>query len=368
VLLAEVIDPDGVIALAIIDGNRRIRAAQAARLPKVPAVVLKATTAQDRARLTLMCNYMRSANFHTESAAIMALATDEDAAAQAAREIGLGPVKVPQLYRRIATMPGAVRQAMYEHRLPVTAATWVGSWPEGLQQEVVELLGRRRYVNTTMMKDLREWYAERHPDQFGVMEKAREEVPFDEWSDTALHVVDIPVPPSMPEAAPAPRGGPADIAGDKYHPVPTAPHQPSTAMMAAQYVNWTDQQPGADPTQAPPALGRREDDGALRTAEPRSDLRVAAPSSPPLPIMLSDHRAGPVATLPAAPALTASAAAVSPKPETTMDEGDRTEHMMAFVVRLDAALRDLAGEGHALGISRSVWVDRTMRAWDGIGG
>jgi hypothetical protein len=47
---------------------------------------------------------------------------------------------------------------------------------------------------------------------------------------------------------------------------------------------------------------------------------------------------------------------------------DRAEQLVAFVVRLDAKLRDLAREGHALGVSRSVWVDRTMRAWERIEG
>jgi hypothetical protein len=45
------------------------------------------------------------------------------------------------------------------------------------------------------------------------------------------------------------------------------------------------------------------------------------------------------------------------------DEG--AERMVAFVVRLDAAMRELARQGHALGIGRAVWIDRTMRAWDG---
>ena len=95
-----------------------------------PAVVLKATTKQDRARLTLLCNSMRSANFHTESAAILALAADEDAAAEAARAIGLGAVKIQQLYRKIVTMPdGAMLMAVYgtprsEPGKPPVAGDW----------------------------------------------------------------------------------------------------------------------------------------------------------------------------------------------------------------------------------------------------
>jgi hypothetical protein len=42
--------------------------------------------------------------------------------------------------------------------------------------------------------------------------------------------------------------------------------------------------------------------------------------------------------------------------------------MVAFVVRLDAALREFPREACELGIDRSIWVDRSMRAWDGIGG
>jgi hypothetical protein len=55
-----------------------------------------------------------------------------------------------------------------------------------------------------------------------------------------------------------------------------------------------------------------------------------------------------------------------PEPRITAD--DRAERMVAFVVRLDATLRDLVREGKALGIDRSIWVDRAMRAWDGVGG
>jgi ParB/RepB/Spo0J family partition protein len=388
VLLAEVVDADGAIELAIIDGHRRVRAARSARLPKIPAVVLKATTKQDRARLTLLCNSMRSANFHTESAAILALAADEDAAAGAARAIGLGPVKVQQLYRKISTMPEPVRNAMYEHRIPVTAASWVGAWPEGLQREVVDLLARRRYVNTTMLKDLREWYAERHPEEFAVAAPATEDVPFDEWSDTSLHVVNIPAPPAAPVdnvdgggvRSPSGEACRVDVhapPGDSALPlgaVPDATH------LGAQHVEVANIP--TDPA-AETLSEERGDSGSMESLHVEHSRKL--PTVPSFAVhpaetmpMLSDRPPlvsanssshGPSALAPLGPpaslepaGLADAASAAGPGTD------DRAERMVAFVVRLDAALREFAREACELGIDRSIWVDRSMRAWDGIGG
>ena len=388
VLLAEVVDADGVVELAIIDGHRRVRAAKSARLPKIPAVVLKATTKQDRARLTLLCNSMRSANFHTESAAILALAADEDAAAEAARAIGLGAVKIQQLYRKIVTMPEPVRHAMYEHRIPVTAATWVGAWPEGLQREVVDLLARRRYVNTTMLRDLREWYAERHPEEFAVAAPAKVDVPFDEWSDTSLHVVDIPAPPDAPvdnvaggdvkllsreagrvdvHAPPRESALPPGVAPDVIH--PGAQHLEVAHIRTNPAAETHSQERGDSGSMGSLRVERFTQPPAVPSFAVNRTETMPALSDRPSLVSANSPSHGPstlaplglhASTEPTGPADAASSAG----PGTD----DRTERMVAFVVRLDTALRELARDGRDLGIDRSVWVDRSMRAWDSIGG
>ncbi len=395
VLLAEVIDADGVIGLAVIDGNRRIRAARSARLPKVPAVVLKATTKEDRARLTLMCNYMRSGNFHTESAAIMALADDEDAAADAARVIGLGPVKMQQLYRKIATMPEPVRQAMREHRIPVSAATWVGAWPEGLQRELVELLDRRRYVNTTMMKDLREWYAERHPEEFAVADPAIADVPLDGWSDDSLRGVAIPAPPhpDLPSKEhDIPR---SNIVAAEPGPAPSASLRREFTAKLEPEMNRSngddetvpaeaDETGGAQASNDPGSMSSLVGDRAGATVAPvvstTGELSEQLPPHDASPVWATPQpaaRQSPVITF-AAPGdalAVASVGQVAASTATTSTDGaperltpvdDSAERMVAFVVRFDAALREFAREGRELGIGHAVWVDRTMRAWDGL--
>ena len=393
-LLAEVVDADGVISLEIIDGNRRVRAAQSARLPKVPAVVLKATTKQDRARLTLLCNYMRSANFHTESSAILALAADEEGAAEAAGTIGLGRVKMQQLYRKIATMPEPVRQAMYEHRIPVTAATWVGAWPEGLQRELIELLGRRRIVNTTMMKDLREWYAERHPEEFGIIEQPDEEVPFDEWSSTDLRVVGIPAPEISPEVALSGGDeGAAPMAGVGV-PVLAASREPvfvpgaEVAVPVSRDPEVNNAPAAADGAESNRLLADRPAEMMAHADHSRghapanpapSDRSAQAPPASriaatlqPTAVMPRPAVVTPLPRIGAPPVVDGASRVSNSAPDALSDvatpprtaDDDRPERMVAFVVRLDATLRDLAAEGHALGIDRSVWVDRTMRAWD----
>ena len=403
VLLAEVVDADGVIDLAIIDGNRRVRAARAARLPKIPSVVLKATTEHDRARLTLMCNYMRSANFHTESAAILSLAADEEAAADAARTIGLGPGKMQQLYRKIATMPEPVRQAMYEHRIPVTAARWVGAWPEGLQRELVDLLGRRRYVNTTTVKDLREWYAERHPEEFAVAEPAREDVPFDEWGDTSLQVVEIPSSPFVPESTVSTESERASLTEPELNHAPASPRVPAPSpVVSAETAGPNDRlQDATDSTNVPgvlpgPSIAARaatigvpesirsdSDPGASHVVAPApagklDSIQTAVPAREPgsgfperiaqVSPRVTDSVRSDSDGSDAGAHQSDSGPTGATEVQTASGPGDdRAERMVAFVVRLDGTLRELAREGQEMGIDRSVWVDRAMRAWDRIG-
>ena len=360
IFLADVPDQDGVIGLTIIDGNRRVRAARAERLPKVPAVVLKATSAQDRARLTLICNHMRSSNFHTESAAITLLADDDDAAQQAAGMMGLGPGRMLTLYRKITTMPDAVRQAMYEHRIPVTAATWVGSWPEELQQEVVELLERRRYLNTPTLKAIRTSFEERHPEAFQSTRAIDDAPAIDDWIDEEPVVIEAPIEAPSAEHTPEPFSL-------REEPV-SAPHPPLSAGV-----------PVADTTMpvapvTPPLVASSQPSVDAPVTEPVTSSgeplgvvdRVVVASSPPDQSAESEwqhHTTSPVTHMPSVErpgdAVRSSMHAIPPE----IVQATPGPSNGPFLARLDAGLLNLARETQANDLSRAVWVDRAMRAW-----
>jgi ParB/RepB/Spo0J family partition protein len=186
IIVAEVADADGVIGLEIVDGNRRVRAAKAARMEKIPAVVLKETSPEDRARLTLMANHLRSANFHTESLAVSLLADNDEEARRAAAEMGVTPSKLQGIHKKLATMPAEILKAMYEGRVPVSSATSIAGWPEELQRQIVTLLQREHRLITPMIDEVRRDYERQHPPspktpRFESLPPAPEPPPFDDW-------------------------------------------------------------------------------------------------------------------------------------------------------------------------------------------
>ncbi len=73
VLLAEWANEDGEIELRVVDGNRRIAAARAARMTHVPAVVLTDLSPEQVAQCTLVTNGFRTANYLAEFWAISSL-------------------------------------------------------------------------------------------------------------------------------------------------------------------------------------------------------------------------------------------------------------------------------------------------------
>lgn len=75
VLAACVPDDNGVLTYRLIDGNRRVRAAQEARLSTVPAIVFQDLADKDIAELTIAANTLRTSNPVTEWWAIADLFT-----------------------------------------------------------------------------------------------------------------------------------------------------------------------------------------------------------------------------------------------------------------------------------------------------
>lgn len=66
VLLAERVDDDGELRLAIVDGNRRVAAARKAERTSIPARILQDVSDPEMANLTLLTNNFRTSNYVTE--------------------------------------------------------------------------------------------------------------------------------------------------------------------------------------------------------------------------------------------------------------------------------------------------------------
>ena len=66
VILAERVDDNGELRLVIVDGNRRVAAARAAKLDAVPGRVLQQVSDPEMANLTLVTNNFRTSNYVTE--------------------------------------------------------------------------------------------------------------------------------------------------------------------------------------------------------------------------------------------------------------------------------------------------------------
>lgn len=213
IIVAEVPDADGVIGLEIVDGNRRARAAKMANMDKIPAVVLKETSAEDRARLTLMTNQLRSYNFHTESLAISSLADDEASAKRAADYLGISAIKLQNMMKKLGDMPEPIRRAMYEDRIPVSSATSIASWPEELQDRIVEMLQRKRRLYAKEIDEVKRDYERLHPPPPKRSRQAAyppmDSPDFEEWieDDPVAFVAQAAAPATLQPAATPP---PAD--------------------------------------------------------------------------------------------------------------------------------------------------------------
>ncbi len=235
IIVAEVADDDGVIGLEIVDGNRRVRAAKSARMEKIPAVVLKETSSEDRARLTLMTNQLRSYNFHTESLALTALAADEASAGRAANAMGISAVKLQNMQKKLASMSEEIRHAMYEGRIPVTSAMSIAGWPDELQRRIVDELRRKRRLYTRQIDEIKQEYERLHPpppkpSRVAPTPPAPEAPPFDDWYD------DEPIAYSGPPSATAPVSFQPTVSSTpaSQTPSPVTAPEPASAAFASQ--------------------------------------------------------------------------------------------------------------------------------------
>lgn len=70
IIVAHIVNADGEIGTAVIDGNRRIAAARKARNQSVPAIVLDGLSPEQISEWTLIANGFRQANYLTEMEAL----------------------------------------------------------------------------------------------------------------------------------------------------------------------------------------------------------------------------------------------------------------------------------------------------------
>lgn len=139
VLLREMVDEDGVIGLAIVDGNRRVNAARAAGVERVPAVVLQEADPETAAAMTLITNTLRSRNAISEWQAAEHLGDLGHDAEGIMRLTGLTRSSL-ETRLRPSTMHPDLRRAMVEGRLAVTVWERAGRLPPEAQQRLADLL------------------------------------------------------------------------------------------------------------------------------------------------------------------------------------------------------------------------------------
>ena len=149
VLLREAVDDDGVIALEIVDGNRRVRAAMEVGLERVPAVVLQQTDEDLIPAMTVIANTLRSRNAVSEWRAVEQLGGFGHDAEGIMRLTGLTRASL-ETRLRPSEMHADLRRAMLEGRLNVTVWERAGKLPMEAQQRLADQLeaqGRLRLAD-----------------------------------------------------------------------------------------------------------------------------------------------------------------------------------------------------------------------------
>lgn len=139
VLLLEAVDADGVIALEIVDGNRRVTAAKDVGLEKIPAVVLQQADPDLVPAMTVIANTLRSRNAVSEWRAVDRLSGYGHDAEGIMRLTGLTKSSL-ETRLRPSEMHADLRRAMLEGRLNVTVWERAGKLPMEAQQRLADLL------------------------------------------------------------------------------------------------------------------------------------------------------------------------------------------------------------------------------------
>ncbi len=142
VLLRETVDEDGVIALEIVDGNRRVTAAVEVGLERVPAVVLQHVGPEAVSAMTVIANTLRSRNAFSEWQAVERLGDLGHDVEGIMRLTGLTKASLETRLRPSEMHPD-LRRAMLEGRFGVTIWERAGRLPPEAQQRLADLLEER---------------------------------------------------------------------------------------------------------------------------------------------------------------------------------------------------------------------------------
>jgi ParB family chromosome partitioning protein len=139
VLLEERVDEDGVVSLAIVDGNRRVNAALQAGVERIPAIVFSQADPEAMAAMTLIANTLRSRNAISEWQAVEHLGDLGNDAEQIMHITGLTKASLETRLRPSAMHPD-LRRALLDGRLNVTVWERAGKLPPESQQRLADVL------------------------------------------------------------------------------------------------------------------------------------------------------------------------------------------------------------------------------------
>jgi len=145
----------------VIDGRRRVKAARAAGLDRVPAMVYGAEEGQWRDVLTLALNRLRSDNPVSELAAIEALLKNGATMAQIGEATGL-PKGTIEKRLKLGGLIAPIRKALTAGRIAVSVAEVVAVQPEEIQNELAGNLeggGKITMANVKVFKTAERAYA-----------------------------------------------------------------------------------------------------------------------------------------------------------------------------------------------------------------
>jgi len=142
VLLQERVDDDGVIALEIVDGNRRVWAAKEAGLERIPAIVYQNPDPEAMAAATLITNTLRSRNAVSEWQAVERLSDMGHDAPALMRLTGLTKASL-ETRLRPSTMHPDLQRALLDGRISVTVWERAGRLPPESQQRLADMLEHR---------------------------------------------------------------------------------------------------------------------------------------------------------------------------------------------------------------------------------
>lgn len=161
-LVAQVPDDDGVLAYRVIDGNRRLRAAQEAGLETVPATVITGIGESEIAELTLALNTLRNANPVTEWWAIDDLLRAGHGERTVAERTGMTPATI-KARARYGELDPRIFSGLVYGRIAPTVVEKAARLPHDAQDRIGELFEREGSLQTYQVEREAKKYRQPRP-------------------------------------------------------------------------------------------------------------------------------------------------------------------------------------------------------------